>query len=201
MALHILGVEIKTGNFIKSRKQGCHKFDATRSAETHPAPAPQRLLPSGTHERTAMQAVPPRIARLRDTLASMGTPAPEQSRTYVFGTTFRTCAVCLEEYRVGDTLRVLEPCGHCFHARCVDTWTSRRPVCPVCNAPTCAPQPARAAALPEAVPVPSDAVTVPRVQLIDLSVHDSWLEWLAKLVNRRGVPEDNPPLSLATVPL
>ncbi|KAF9913000.1 hypothetical protein EC991_005868 [Linnemannia zychae] len=43
------------------------------------------------------------------------------------------CAICLEEYEVGDQLREL-PCKHFFHAQCIDPWFKDvHGICPVCK--------------------------------------------------------------------
>jgi hypothetical protein len=40
------------------------------------------------------------------------------------------CSVCLEEFRLGEQLRVL-PCKHLFHQKCIDDWLTNANTCPV----------------------------------------------------------------------
>ncbi|KAH7857110.1 hypothetical protein Vadar_009113 [Vaccinium darrowii] len=43
------------------------------------------------------------------------------------------CAVCLENFKVGEMCRLLPNCQHSFHAQCIDSWLSKRAICPVCR--------------------------------------------------------------------
>ncbi|XP_066394782.1 RING-H2 finger protein ATL74-like [Miscanthus floridulus] len=63
------------------------------------------------------------------------------------------CAICLAEFARGDEVRVLPPCGHAFHAACVDTWLICTSTCPSCRTALVvvqqqAPAPAAASADP-----------------------------------------------------
>lgn len=58
-------------------------------------------------------------------------------RTLVLDDDFRQrgqehCAVCLEEFCGGETIREL-PCQHCFHVYCVDDWLIEKQKCPLCK--------------------------------------------------------------------
>ena len=41
-------------------------------------------------------------------------------------------AVCIEEYKVGETVRIL-PCNHRFHKACIDQWLLDKRTCPMCK--------------------------------------------------------------------
>ncbi|KAK4757072.1 hypothetical protein SAY87_007199 [Trapa incisa] len=43
------------------------------------------------------------------------------------------CAVCLENFKVGEKCRLLPICSHSFHADCVDAWLVKMPSCPICR--------------------------------------------------------------------
>jgi len=42
------------------------------------------------------------------------------------------CAVCLEGYAAGDTVRTL-PCSHGFHGHCILRWLAESRLCPLCR--------------------------------------------------------------------
>lgn len=46
-----------------------------------------------------------------------------------------SCAVCLEEFEKsgGEKCKTLPACNHTFHAKCLDAWLSRTPICPICR--------------------------------------------------------------------
>ncbi|OIW04296.1 hypothetical protein TanjilG_32488 [Lupinus angustifolius] len=44
------------------------------------------------------------------------------------------CSVCLNEFREGETLRLLPKCNHAFHILCIDTWLRSHTNCPLCRA-------------------------------------------------------------------
>ena len=44
------------------------------------------------------------------------------------------CSICLDDYEAGDRIRVLEPCKHAFHAKCIGRWLAERSAtCPLCK--------------------------------------------------------------------
>merc|ERR1712187_493130 len=64
----------------------------------------------------------------------------------------KSCAICLEAFEdTPDKKTRLLPCGHTFHACCVDTWQETRGTCPICRHPTS----------PSAMEAPSPSASVP----------------------------------------
>jgi hypothetical protein len=45
-----------------------------------------------------------------------------------------SCVICLGSYPAGGAVRELPPCGHHFHASCLDTWLRINASCPLCKA-------------------------------------------------------------------
>ncbi|KAK9015341.1 hypothetical protein V6N11_006452 [Hibiscus sabdariffa] len=45
------------------------------------------------------------------------------------------CVICLEEFKDGDSCRLLVNCKHLYHQLCVDQWLSKDMHCPLCRGP------------------------------------------------------------------
>ncbi|XP_040380359.1 RING-H2 finger protein ATL66-like [Oryza brachyantha] len=43
------------------------------------------------------------------------------------------CSICISALVVGEKVKTLPPCGHCFHPDCVDAWLRSQPSCPLCR--------------------------------------------------------------------
>lgn len=61
--------------------------------------------------------------------AMKGLPMPAVGKTRELG-----CMVCLEDFEVGDKLRMM-PCSHSFHQRCIFRWLRISRQCPCCRFP------------------------------------------------------------------
>lgn len=44
-----------------------------------------------------------------------------------------SCAVCLQEFKNGESARRLPACEHIFHVLCIDRWLLRHGSCPMCR--------------------------------------------------------------------
>jgi len=63
------------------------------------------------------------------------------TRTYEATSTPESCAICVEEFKSRDILRVL-PCKHFFHISCIDEWlTNHSDLCPLCKSQVLQDQP------------------------------------------------------------
>ncbi|KAI9080152.1 hypothetical protein K1719_037830 [Acacia pycnantha] len=43
------------------------------------------------------------------------------------------CAICLSEFEIGETVKIVPNCKHVFHRECIDTWLSSHVTCPICR--------------------------------------------------------------------
>ena len=44
-----------------------------------------------------------------------------------------TCAICHEDFGLGETLRCLPACDHTYHASCIGHWLRIKAACPLCQ--------------------------------------------------------------------
>ncbi|KAG1354903.1 RING-H2 finger protein ATL16 [Cocos nucifera] len=54
-------------------------------------------------------------------------------------TSFNECAVCLNEFREEEKLRLLPSCSHAFHIDCIDIWLQFNANCPLCRSDITSP--------------------------------------------------------------
>ncbi|CAK9138629.1 unnamed protein product [Ilex paraguariensis] len=52
------------------------------------------------------------------------------------GNSLLDCAVCLENFKLGEKCRLLPNCNHSFHAECIDSWLLKTAACPICRTRT-----------------------------------------------------------------
>ncbi|KAI3450395.1 hypothetical protein Pfo_007060 [Paulownia fortunei] len=43
------------------------------------------------------------------------------------------CAICLEEYKDGETRAAITACNHRYHACCIKAWLGKNDTCPLCR--------------------------------------------------------------------
>ncbi|KAK7324583.1 hypothetical protein VNO77_28257 [Canavalia gladiata] len=43
------------------------------------------------------------------------------------------CAICLEDFELGQFCQVFPVCSHIFHSNCIDNWLQKKLTCPVCR--------------------------------------------------------------------
>ena len=42
------------------------------------------------------------------------------------------CAICFEDYKLNDEIRIMPDCNHIFHVGCIDHWLKKfKGVCPI----------------------------------------------------------------------
>jgi hypothetical protein len=98
-----------------------HRYDpeADASSSSSPSPAGAAALPG--LDADAIRGLPVTLHR------------PSASPRLPGGDDEALCSICISALVAGEKVKVLPPCGHCFHPDCVDAWLRSHPSCPLCR--------------------------------------------------------------------
>ncbi|KAG0484350.1 hypothetical protein HPP92_008429 [Vanilla planifolia] len=91
------------------------------SSSDHPSSS------SPTSARTSSSGLQPSVIRAIPTVRFSSSSSSSVVST-------ADCAVCQDDFRNGDMLRLLPGCTHAFHIDCVDPWLDSSASCPICRA-------------------------------------------------------------------
>merc|ERR1719356_1061065 len=64
---------------------------------------------------------------------TMSTPEKDAGAEDDLGSPVGECAICLNDFSPGDSVRKIGGCGHTFHRSCIDLWLLRCSDCPLCK--------------------------------------------------------------------
>ena len=115
------------------------------------------LQATGTYQGQEAVAVQQQLAALYDHAGKSGAtglseeglktlPIVECDKSRLLllaGRDHSTCAICHEDYQIGQELRKLPGCDHTYHASCIGHWLRIKAACPMCNQKVVPCQPCR----------------------------------------------------------
>jgi hypothetical protein len=114
-------------HLVNTRDFNGNDYDRLHSFAEENGPAWGSLLSQVGATEAEINRCPSRSLKPNDELLK-----PKRSQESSSGESIKTCSICLETYREGETVRTI-PCFHTFHAKCIDPWLSEKAECPICK--------------------------------------------------------------------
>eukprot|EP00984_Skeletonema_dohrnii_P013403 scaffold5549_cov79-Skeletonema_dohrnii-CCMP3373.AAC.6 len=103
--------------------------ETSMARHQHQSSSPPLECPPPPAKRAAMTEA---AAATESTLELSPSPSPSPSAAQ--STNRAACAICILDYKAGDTLKILPNCHHAFHKDCIVPWlTERSGHCPLCR--------------------------------------------------------------------
>ncbi|KAI8467568.1 MAG: hypothetical protein J3K34DRAFT_378736 [Monoraphidium minutum] len=116
----------------QQRREGCCAGGATSACGQERQPIPQqRLRRPGERARAPRPGTPQGSSQQQPCSGGADAGGGGGSGSEA-GEGPPECSICLECYVGGDVVKHL-PCGHAYHAACVDAWLRRSASCPLCK--------------------------------------------------------------------